>query len=133
LPQPTRTLTGVTVSGNNTVTAGQTVQFQANAGFSDGATESVTSSATWASDNGSVATVNGSGLATGVAAGTTQIRATHQNLSGSAPLQVNAAAVAPPVASFVVTGPSGNNICRLMVKQRRRLRLHFRRFGIYRR
>ena len=112
---PTRTLTGVSVSGNNTVTAGQTAQFQANATFSDGATESVTTSATWTSDNNSVATVNGSGLATGVAAGSTQIRAAHQNMSGSAALQVNAPAVTAPVASFVVTGPSGNNVCRLMV------------------
>jgi hypothetical protein len=119
---PTRTLTGVTVSGNNTVTAGQTVQFQAAATFSTGAPETVTSSATWTSDNNGVATVNGSGLATGVAAGSTQIRAAHQNMSGSSPLQVNAAAAppppptnTPPVASFVVTGPSGNNVCRLMV------------------
>jgi len=118
---PTRTLTGVSVSGNNTVTAGQSVQFQATATFSSGAPETVTSSATWTSDNTGVATVNGSGVATGVSAGTTQIRAAHQNMSGSAPLQVNASPTpppptnTPPVASFVVTGPSGNNVCRLMV------------------
>ena len=120
---PTITLTGVSVTGNNTVAAGQTVQFQANATFSNNTNQSVTSSATWTSDNTGIATVNGTGLATGVAAGTTQIRAAHQNMSGSAPLQVTAAASppppppanTPPVASFVVTGPSGNNVCRLMV------------------
>jgi alpha-tubulin suppressor-like RCC1 family protein len=46
---------------------------------------------TWASDNTGVATVDGNGLATGVAEGTATITATSQNVSGTATLTVEAA------------------------------------------
>ena len=48
---------------------------------------------TWASDNSGVAMVNGTGLATGQAEGTATITATSQNVSGTATLTVEAAAL----------------------------------------
>ena len=56
---------------------------------------------TWASSNTAVATVDGSGLATGVAAGSATITATCEGQSGSATLTVSAVSV--PVASVTVS------------------------------
>ena len=109
---PTRTLNSVTVTGGNTVQAGQTVQFTATANFSTApTTENVSTTATWESSNTGVATVNNAGLATGVAAGTADIRARFQNVTGTAPLAVTP----PPLAAvFRVTGPGGDNVCRIV-------------------
>jgi uncharacterized protein YjdB len=66
---------------------------------------------TWASGNTSFATVNGSGLATGVAAGATSITATSDGMSGVAALTVTAGPPPPPpppVASVTVTPPSAS-------------------------
>lgn len=116
--KPTKTLSSVSVSGGNTVTVGQTVQFSATANFSDNTTENVTGTATWESSNTGVATVSSVGVATGVAAGNAEIRARSQNVTGTAPLTVTA--IPPPVdpnpiARFTVTGPNAgdNDICRL--------------------
>jgi len=56
---------------------GNTVQFTATGTYSDNSTKNITSSVTWASSSPSFATIVGStGLASGVAAGTTEITAT---------------------------------------------------------
>ena len=118
-PQPpSPTVNSVAVSGGNTVTVGQTVQFSATANFSNSTTQNVTTTATWESSNTGAATVSSAGLATGVAAGSAEIRARFQNVTGTAPLAVNAIAapVDPnPIARFTVTGPNAgdNDICRL--------------------
>jgi len=54
---------------------------------------------TWASNNTAVATVNGSGLVTGVAAGTATITATSESKSGTSSITV----ASVPVASVTVT------------------------------
>ena len=109
---PSRTLNSVAVTGGSTVQAGQTVQFTATANFSTApTTENVTNTATWESSNTGVATVNNAGLATGVGAGNADIRARFQNIQGSAPLAVTPA---PLAANFVVTGPGGNDVCRIL-------------------
>src|SRR5207245_9129213 len=54
---------------------------------------------TWASSNTGVATVNGNGLVTGVAAGSATITATSEGKSGTAALTVSVV----PVASVAVT------------------------------
>jgi Bacterial Ig-like domain (group 2) len=118
-PQPpSPTVNTVTVSGGNTVTVGQTVQFSATANFSNNTTQNVTSTAAWESSNTGVATVSSAGVATGVSAGNADVRARFQNVTGTAPLAVNA--IAPPadpnpIARFTVTGPNAgdNDICRL--------------------
>jgi len=50
-----------------------TQQFIATATFTDGSTEDISSQATWASDTVATATISTTGLAIGVAAGTTNI------------------------------------------------------------
>src|SRR5437899_2117836 len=59
------------------VVVGNTIQFTATGTYSDNSTNNITSSVTWASSSPSFATIVGStGLATGVAVGTTEITAT---------------------------------------------------------
>lgn len=84
-----RTITGITVSpANPSVNAGATQQFTAMATFSDGTTQDVSSSATWASSNTAAATISNTGLATAAAAGTTTISATSGGVTGSTTLTV---------------------------------------------
>jgi len=61
---------------NPSINTSQTQQFTATGTYSDGSTKNITTTATWASSNPSVATVGPTtGLATGVAAGATQVTA----------------------------------------------------------
>lgn len=85
------------------INASQTIQYTATANFSNGSSQIVTTSSTWASSNPSVATINTvTGQATGVSTGTTSITATYQGLvSNSATLTVN-----NPIAFIVVTPAS---------------------------
>lgn len=69
----------------------KTQQFKATATYSDGTSKDVTSTATWSSANVMVATVNASGLAAAVAAGSSLITATSGAVSGSATLTVTTA------------------------------------------
>lgn len=78
---------------SSTVTVGLPRQFVATANYSDGRSFDVSRSVVWASADTSVATMNAngkadSGLASGLAAGTTQITATFASVSGSASLNV---------------------------------------------
>ena len=64
---------------------------------------------TWSSSNTAVATVNASGVVTGVAAGSATISATSSGKTGSASLTVNAPTAVPGVVtnlSATVTGPN---------------------------
>ena len=80
---------------------GATQQFTAQATYNDGSTADVTSSATWADANGKVATITSSGMATGVAAGSTTVTASMGALSGTATLTI--AAPAKTLASIAVS------------------------------
>jgi hypothetical protein len=77
-PPPPPTLMSIAVTPASTsIAAGFTQQFSATGTFSDGSTQSVSTSATWASSNISLATIGaGTGLATALATGTTQVTAT---------------------------------------------------------
>ncbi|MEP7001326.1 MAG: Ig-like domain-containing protein, partial [bacterium] len=82
-----------------TITAGGTQQFTATAkDASNNTIGGVTF--TWASSDGTVATANASGLATGVSAGDANITATSGTVVGTAALHVNAA---PVVTTITVT------------------------------
>lgn len=89
-PAPTApTVSSVTVTGpTSSATTGQTAQFTATAVMSNGTTQTVTDQSSWQSSNGSVATVSGSGLVTAVGAGDADVRATYQNVAGSARISV---------------------------------------------
>jgi uncharacterized protein YjdB len=89
------------------VTAGQTVQLAAtprDAGGNALAGRVVT----WSSSNTAVATVNGSGLVTGVGAGSTMITATSEGKSGTSTVMVTPVPVASvsvsPASASVTTG-----------------------------
>jgi uncharacterized protein YjdB len=69
----------VTVA-NATVAKNATRQFTATATLTDGTKKDVSSTATWASADPTIATVSTTGLATGVAAGTAQITATQDTI-----------------------------------------------------
>ena len=73
---------------NSNIVIGATQQFTATVIYSDGSTQNLTSQATWTSLNPGVATINTSGLATGVSTGTTTISATLWGVVGSTTLTV---------------------------------------------
>ncbi|HWN74554.1 MAG TPA: Ig-like domain-containing protein [Candidatus Udaeobacter sp.] len=85
------------------------MQYAATALFSNGATQDVSSTATWSSASTSVAQINSTGLATGIGLGTTNISATFKNVSSATePLavdQLNSIAVSPNSA----TQPPGSS------------------------
>lgn len=61
---------------------GETKQFTAMATLSDGSVVDASASVAWSSGNSAIATINGDGLATGIAGGATTIAATMQDSSG---------------------------------------------------
>ena len=87
------TLVSITVTpANPSIVLGTTEQFTATGTYSDNSTQDMTTSVTWSSSAGSVATISNAagsnGKATSVAAGTTTITATSGNISGSTTLTV---------------------------------------------
>jgi Bacterial Ig-like domain (group 2) len=73
------------------ITVGATQQFAAIAKFKDGSSKDITSSVTWSSSDNHIASISGSGLATGIAAGITTISATSASVTGSTALDVTSA------------------------------------------
>jgi uncharacterized protein YjdB len=93
---------------NPTRPVGQRQQFTATAIFSNGTQRNVTGQAMWSSSNTGVATINGTGNATAVAAGTTTIQATYQGLSSTSAFTVSAAVVVSiSVTPIAPTMPAG--------------------------
>ncbi len=88
-----------------TVVAGSTQQFTAIGTYTDGTMQNLTNSVNWSSSATSVATVNGAGLAKGVAQGAANITAATGSISVSATLTVSA-----PVLVTVAVSPSSASI-----------------------
>ena len=89
--QATRVVTAIAVSpASSSISVGATQQLNATATYNDGSTGNVNSTATWTSSAPAVATVNSSGLATGLTSGSTTITASLNGLSGSGTLNVQA-------------------------------------------
>ncbi len=74
-----------------TIPAGSTQQFDAKATYADNTTVDVTSQATWASATAATATISNLGLASGLAAGTSNITAAFNGQTGTAMLTVSTA------------------------------------------
>jgi hypothetical protein len=70
------------------IAASSNLQFTATGIFNDGSALTLSSNLTWASSNPFVATINTNGIATGLAAGITTIKAISGSLSNSASLTV---------------------------------------------
>ena len=74
---------------------GGTAQMAARAVMADGANIDVTSQSMWRSSNPAVVTVSGSGLVSGVAAGTAELSATYQNVTATTAIAVRILCHAP--------------------------------------
>ena len=88
-----------------TVILGAAQQFTAMANYSDGSTQDITQSATWASSSPNVATVSSTGLAISMLVGTAAISASADSATGSALLTVNA-----PVPVSLVVAPANPTV-----------------------
>jgi len=90
------TLKSIAVTPSSaTLAVGATQQFTATGTYSNGDTENLTNLAAWSSTVTTVATINSTGLATAVSAGTTTIEATYSGVTGSASLTVTSSVSAP--------------------------------------
>ncbi len=99
-------LESVIVEPTTAILVGETQAFTAKGVLDDGSTVDVTDDVAWESTATAVATIDGSGVATGIADGTTTIRATVSGVSGETTLAVHAPATGDttePVA--IITSP----------------------------
>ncbi len=105
VPVAVKTLTSIALSpGTVSIAAKTTQQFTATGNYSDGSKADVTGSVVWTTANPAVATVNPSGLATAVAAGSTTVTASLSGITGSATLTVT------PVLSSIAVSPNPASI-----------------------
>ncbi len=101
---PALTLVSIAVTpATASIAVGTQQQFVATATYSDSSNAIITNSAAWTSGTVANATVLNTGVATGIAAGTSNITATAGGQSGSALLTVTAVAI-PPVLNPIVLG-----------------------------
>ena len=104
------TLVSITVTpAGPSIPAGTTQPFAATGNYSDGSQSNITNSVSWGSSATGVATVNGSGVATAILAGSTTISAISGSITGSTLLTVTAPvlvsiSVTPPNPSIIVNG-----------------------------
>ncbi len=92
---------------NPSVLVGSTQQFTATGTFSDNSTQDLTSSATWNSSNPNAASISSTGLASGLAVGSTTISATALSVSGSTTLTVT---IPPPVLQSILVTPANPSV-----------------------
>ena len=102
----------VTPPGPSILT-GATQQFTATGTYSDNSTQNITSQVFWASSSTTVATINASGLATGVSAGSTTISATLSGVTRSTTLTVQGSSAPLAISREVWTGISGTSIANI--------------------
>jgi len=96
---PPATVQSVAVNGTAPA-VGATAQFTAVASMTGGTTQTVTTQAAWSSSNTAIATVNGSGVVTGVAPGEADVTATFQNVAGGLHVRIARA----DSRTFAITG-----------------------------
>lgn len=108
------TLVSISVTPTNpSISVGAHQQFTATGTYSDGSHQDLTNSATWTSSAISIATISSTGLATGVAAGSTTIQAASGSINGTTNLTVTGAASftisANPSSVSVMQGMQGTS------------------------
>lgn len=100
------TLMSIAVTPASTsIVKGTTQQFTAKGTYSDGSTQNLTNTVAWSSSNTAVATINSTGLASGVGPGSNTIQAASGTVTGAAQLTVTA----PALSSITVT-PANQSI-----------------------
>jgi len=102
-------ITGITVNTGGSVEVCGTKQITATATYTDGSSKDVTSEVTWSSSDSGIATIDATGLATGIAVGNVTITAALGGVSGSATLSVTPSEIVslvltPVSASILVNG-----------------------------
>jgi hypothetical protein len=106
---PTATLMSIAVTpAGSTIALGATLQFTAAGTYSDGSTQNLTSAVSWSSSNTAVATVNASGLVTGVSAGSSTIGAASGSVTGTTGLTVGSSTLGPTASLTIATSGTGN-------------------------
>jgi uncharacterized protein YjdB len=101
----TATLTSITVASTgaaSSVAAGATLQLTATGHYSDGTTATLTSQVSWASSDGTLASLSGAGMLTALKAGSVTATATKGTVSGSMVITVTQATL----SSIAVSGGS---------------------------
>ncbi len=94
---------------NPSVSETNTLQFTATGTYSDNSTQNITSSVNWTSSSTGIATINASGLATGVAAGgPITITATSGNIFGTTQLTVTPQVVTFPLNITLIGTGTGS-------------------------
>lgn len=109
-----RNLVSIAVTpANPQIPAGQTIPFIAIGSYDDGSTQNLTLTSVWSSSAPAVATINGTGTASGLTAGTSTITASQGGVSGSTTLTV-VSSPAPTVVCSVATPllwPPDHDLC----------------------
>ena len=101
-PATTAVLNSIAVNpANPSLLAGSPLQFTATGTYSDNSTQDLTNAAAWTSSNTSVASINSTGLASGLTTGATMIGATFQSVNGSTTLTLTLSS--PLLQSITVT------------------------------
>jgi uncharacterized protein YjdB len=95
-------LIGLTISPTNTsIQPGNTEQFSATGTFGDNSTGDVTATVNWKSSNPALATIDSTGLATGISYGKVTISASSQGYTAKSALSVSSQTVS--ISSIAVT------------------------------
>ena len=103
----TKSLNSISITPPNpSIAVNATEQFTATGNYSDGSTANLSTSVTWTSSNQAFATMSGTGIATGLAAGSSTITASVSGVTGSTSLTVTAAAVTVTSIAVSPTSPS---------------------------
>ena len=98
-PTPTPVLTSISVSGGPTVAVGATIALVASPKDQNGS--AIAATVSWSSGATNIATVNGSGVVTGVAPGTAVITATAGSVNANTTITVTAV---PVLTSIILSG-----------------------------
>jgi uncharacterized protein YjdB len=102
------TLKSITITPVNPAIAnGTSLQLTATGIFSDGTTQDLTSSVSWTSSTGAIATVSNTGLITGTSVGSTTITATQAGVSGTTIVTVTGA-----VLTSITVTPTNSSIAK---------------------
>jgi trimeric autotransporter adhesin len=105
-PSPTLSSISITAPAN-TVTAGSSLQLTATGTYSDKSTAALTTQVTWKSSDSTIASVNASGVLTGLKAGAVTVTATDGTTSGTLGINVTLAQVTPASMSVTISAAYG--------------------------